>query len=233
MSQYNVLMLSSSRAGNGGYLETAKTLIHKHLDNLKSMLFIPYAGVTVSFDDYTSLVAKALPQYNIQGIHTFSDPLTAVQQADAVMVGGGNTFALLQRLYQQNLIAALQQRLAEGLPYIGWSAGSNICGASICTTNDMPIVEPPSFKALNILPFQLNPHYSNYIAPGHNGETRDQRLAEFTELHSNIPVIGIQEGSALTLRYGKLCLNGDLPAYQFLAKSKTELAAGSDLSHLL
>ena len=233
MSNYHVLMLSASKAGNSGYLTHAVPLINAHLNGIKEVLFIPYAGVSVSFIDYLDKVQTALPELNITSIHQTEDPVAAINSAKAVLVGGGNTFALLDRLYKNGVLEPLKNRLAAGLPYIGWSAGSNICGATIRTTNDMPIVEPPSFNALSVVPFQLNPHYTNYIAPGHNGETRDERLGEFTQLNPKTSVIGIQEGSALCLSENRLRVVGELPAFHFLGTEKTELAKNVDLTHLL
>ena len=233
MSQFNVLMLSSSKVGNGGYLSDAKLSILTHLNGITDVTFIPYAGVSMTYDDYTQAVADALPMLNIKGIHTFEQPQEALASSNAILVGGGNTFALLDMLYKTALLAPLQQRLAQGLPYIGWSAGANICGATLRTTNDMPIVEPPSFNALSVVPFQLNPHYTDFVAPGHNGETREQRIQEFTQLNPTTPVVGIQEGSALLLKGQTLTLEGNLPAFVFLADKKTQIEQGTDLSHLL
>ena len=155
-------MLSSSRAGDEAYLAHAKDMIASHLTGCQRIVFIPYAGVTIDWPSYTEKVQSALPEFNIVGIESFDDPKLAIEQADAVMVGGGNTFHLLHQLYSNDLIHPIQERVEQGLPYVGWSAGSNICGTSICTTNDMPIIYPPSFDALAFVPFQLNPHYSDY-----------------------------------------------------------------------
>lgn len=229
----HVLMLSSSRMGDEDYLMHARAFIYDHLKNIKTVVFIPYAGVTVGWDDFVEKVQEALPDIDIQGVHTFSDPVKAIEEAEAVLVGGGNTFNLLYQLYQNNLIEPLQQRVSEGLPYIGWSAGSNICGSSIRTTNDMPIVEPPSFAALNILPCQLNPHYTDYQPPNHNGETRDDRLFEFTRINPETPVLAIREGSALKLTDGKMTLLGELEGFCFEGSHKTPIAPGQDLTQYL
>jgi dipeptidase E len=149
------------------------------------------------------------------------------------VVGGGNTFHLLSTLYAGALMVPIKHAIADATPYIGWSAGSNICGQSIRTTNDMPIIEPPSFEALNIVPFQLNPHYADYQPEGHNGETRDQRLFEFTALNPTTPVVAIREGTALTLTDSKLSLAGDKEGYVFLGNEKSPIAPGADLTELL
>lgn len=229
----HVLMLSSSRQGNEAYLEHAAPMIKTHLGNITSVLFIPYAGVTVSWDDYTQKVQNALPDLNVKGIHEYENPKEAIEQADAILVGGGNTFNLLSMLYVNDLISCIQTRVKQGMPYIGWSAGSNICGLTIRTTNDMPIIQPPSFNALQFVSCQLNPHYTDYQPPNHNGETRDERLAEFTTLNPTTPVLAIREGTALRLSEGKLTLLGELGGFCFLGKSKTALTPGEDLSAYL
>ncbi len=231
----NILLLSSSRAGNSDYLAPALGLIAAQLTDRREVLFVPYAGVTVSYDDYQRKVQEALQPLGIKvhSIHQFADAKQALQQAQAVMVGGGNTFALLQRLYQHDLVKELRQLVLQGLPYTGWSAGSNIAGLSIRTTNDMPIVEPPSFEALQLLPFQLNPHYANFAPPGFHGETRDMRLAEFMQLNPQTPVVGLPEGTALRLLGGTLRYLGDTDAALFQQGAKTAIAPDSDLSALL
>lgn len=216
----SVLMLSSSRAGSEDYLQHAIPLIDQHLLEIKEMVFIPFAGVSISWDDYTTKVQNALPNYHIKGIHQFHDAQEAINNAQAIMVGGGNTFNLLNQLYQQNLVKALKLQVSQGSPFIGWSAGSNICGNSIRTTNDMPIIQPPSFEALNFVPFQLNPHYSDFQPPGHNGESRAQRIQEFCILNPKMPVIGIREGSALLLQGNSLRLKGDLDAVVFKGETQ-------------
>lgn len=228
-----LLMLSSSRAGQGGFLDSARQDIGTHFSHCDKLLFIPFAGVTLSWDDYTAKVQTALPQWEITGLHQVADPAQAITSAQGIIVGGGNTFYLLQQLYQQQLFTPLRQAVKQGLPYLGWSAGANICGNSIRTTNDMPIVMPPSFDALQWVPFQLNPHYSDYQPPGHNGETRAQRLAEFCQLNPQMPVIGLREGSGLLRNNNKLTLLGELDGVQFTGDKQSCLTAGCDLSYLL
>lgn len=227
-------MLSSSRMGDEAYLEHALPMIHSHLAELNSaekpVVFIPYAGVTMSYDAYTEKVSSALNDLNIKGIHEFDDPKQAVEQAGAIMVGGGNTFRLLEQLYQQDLLSKIQQQVNLGLPYIGWSAGSNICGLSIRTTNDMPIIEPPSFNSFGFVNCQLNPHYTDYQPPNHNGETRDQRLAEFTTLNPQTPVIAIREGTALIKKGDDLTLSGTLGGFVFIGNQKKPISTGDPLN---
>ncbi|MFQ3207759.1 MAG: dipeptidase E, partial [Glaciecola sp.] len=192
--------------------------------------FIPFAGVTMSWNDYTAKVQEALPFINVTGIHQYANAHDAIESAQAVLVGGGNTFNLLNELYNQGLMQAIQQRVIMGMPYIGWSAGSNLCGLSIKTSNDMPIIQPLSFDTFGFINAQLNPHYTDYVAPDFNGETRDQRIAEFCTLYPEVPVIGIREGSALLREGKKLTLLGQLDAVIFTGKQRKIIPTGSDLS---
>ncbi len=229
-----LLLLSSSRVGNSGYLEHAGDLLTEHFGT-REILFIPYAGVTMSYPEYTAKVAAALAQFGlrVRGIESYDDPVAAVVQAEAIAVGGGNTFHLLKELYQHQLIAAIQTAVAKGTPYAGWSAGSNIAGMSIRTTNDMPIVEPPSFEALQLVPFQLNPHYTDYQPPGFHGETRDQRLEEFMTVAPTMPVLAIREGTGLKVSGDTMTLKGPHDGCVFLAGTKSVLSVNSDCSTLL
>ncbi|MBN7820675.1 dipeptidase PepE [Bowmanella yangjiangensis] len=228
-----VLMLSSSREGQYGYLETARSTILNHLAGIDELLFVPFAGVTLGWDDYVEKVQTALPEVKVTGIHQTSNAKQAVESAQAIAVGGGNTFNLLTELYKQDLLELIRAKVTQGLPYIGWSAGSNICGNSIRTTNDMPIIEPPSFNALQLVPFQINPHYTDYQPPGHNGETRAQRLAEFMVLNPVMPIVAIREGSALLRVDNQLTLVGPHSGILFLGGEQQDIASGQDLSHLL
>jgi dipeptidase E len=226
-------MLSSSRVASEDYLQHAVPMLNEHLPKIKELLFIPFAGVTINWDDYTKKVQNALPNYKIKGIHQFSNAHHALENAQAILVGGGNTFNLLNQLYQQELLEIIKSQVNKGILYVGWSAGSNICGNSIRTTNDMPIIQPPSFNALNLVPFQLNPHYTDYQASGHNGETRAQRIEEFCVLNPDMPVIGIREGSALVLQGRALLLKGDLDAVVFEEGSQRVIRPNQDLSMYL
>ena len=233
----HALMLSSSRQGDEAYLEHAKPHILAHLGDIRDLLFVPYAAVTGTYDEYVDKVAEALPECNVTGLHTVEDPVSAIHHAkengQSVVVGGGNTFHLLSTLYAGALMVPIKHAIADATPYIGWSAGSNICGQSIRTTNDMPIIEPPSFEALNVVPFQLNPHYTDYQPEGFNGETRDQRLFEFAALNPTTPVVAIREGTALALTNNKLTLVGEKEGYLFLGNEKSPIARGADLTDLL
>lgn len=216
--QNNLLLLSSSRTHGTGYLEHAREWLVDCLKGVSNILFIPYAGVTISGDDYTAQVAESFRAINItvDGIHMALEPRHAVEQAEAIAVGGGNTFQLLNNLYQHDLLAAIQARVKVGMPYIGWSAGSNVACPTIRTSNDMPIVEPPSFAALDLIPFQINPHYIKGMPEGHMGESRDQRLQEFLAANPDSNVLGLPEGSALRCKPGSVQLLGK-PAMLFQA----------------
>ncbi len=239
MKNNNLLLLSSSRVKETQYLTHALPMIKEHLGNITELLFIPYAGVTVNYDDYTSMVQAALNPLNITvtGLHQCDDPVEAVKAAKAIAVGGGNTFHLLHQLYQNNLITTINDVVATGTPYIGWSAGSNVAGNSIRTTNDMPIIEPKSFTALNLVSFQLNPHYTDHNPPGHNGETRAQRLAEFMVLNSEMSIVAIVEGTALQVKSNNgqqtLRLIGPDDGYIFKAGEKTVITTETNLDYLL
>lgn len=228
-----VLMLSSSRQGDEPYLYHAKTMIQAHLSGIEEVLFIPFAGVTMNWDAYTAKVQAALPEIKITGIHQHQDAHEAINIAQAILVGGGNTFNLLNEIYQQDLFQAIQQRVISGMPYIGWSAGSNLCGLSIKTSNDMPIIQPQSFSTFGFINAQINPHYTDYVAPGYNGETRDQRIAEFCALYPEVSVIGIREGSALLRNGNKLSLLGLHDAVVFTGKQRDVVLAGTDVSGYL
>lgn len=228
----NLLLLSSSRANNSEYLAPNLDWIRQHLNAVSSVLFIPYAGVTVSHDAYLTKVQQALSglAIRVDGIHQFACAKTAVQEAEAIMIGGGNTFQLLNLLYKNDILKLIQQRVTTGMPYIGWSAGANIAGASIRTTNDMPIIEPPSFAALHFLNAQLNPHYTDFVPADFHGETRDMRLAEFMVLNPQTPVIGIPEGCALHCQADDVRVLGQAGAYWFLNGEKHAIAVDTELS---
>lgn len=229
-----LLLLSSSRVEDTPYLEHALDMIEAHLGDVKELVFIPYAGVTINYNEYTKMVQTALSekQITVKGIHEFSDPVEAIKNAKSIAVGGGNTFRLLEQLYSNELVDVIRDKVNAGTPYIGWSAGSNVAGATIRTTNDMPIIEPPSFKALNLVNFQINPHYTDYTPPGHNGETREQRLQEFMMLNPTTHIVGIVEGTALKMENEKLTLIGGKSGYLFLAGEKTCIADGFDLTEI-
>ncbi|MDH3215453.1 MAG: dipeptidase PepE [Candidatus Krumholzibacteria bacterium] len=211
MPERRLLLLSNSTNYQQEYLQHAEGPIKRILGSIPSVLFVPYAGVTVSFQQYKFLVGKRFEAmgYELESIHDMKDPRAAVRRADAIAVGGGNTFHLLHHLYEADLIPAIRERAMSGMPYIGWSAGSNVTCPTIKTTNDMPIVELPSFDALGLVPFQINPHYLDSHPNGHQGETREQRILEFVEANPDVYVVGLREGSILSVLDSRIELLGE------------------------
>jgi dipeptidase E len=234
-----ILALSSSRAGDSGYLEQALPYIKNLLGpDAKQIAFIPFAAVTFSPESYAESVRVALGSLPHQIVMvTPENAKDSIKNADAIMVGGGNTFKLLHDLFKCKLHDLIRDKVSNGTPYIGWSAGSNILAPGIGTTNDMPVVEPESFNALGLFPFQINPLYNNALPVGHRGETRDQRLEEFVLLNPGLPVIGLPEGAAIQMMNGVLELLGPPGAFLFETGTdgmvKKELAPGEVLTHLL
>ncbi len=219
MSQKRLLLLSNSSNYGEEYLVHARDAVKGFLgDSIKSLLFIPYAGVRFAGDDYAAKVGARFSEwgYKLDSIHTSLEPRKALSEAEAIVVGGGNTFQLLRRLYQNKLLDAIRARVETGLPYIGWSAGANLACPTIKTTNDMPIVEPPSLNALGLIPFQINPHYTDATLSGHSGETRAERLAEFIEVNPSTYVVGLREGSMLRIEGQAITLLGTQQATVFI-----------------
>ncbi len=180
--------------------------------NTKRALFIPFAAVTFSFDEYERKVKERFEQlgHELQSIHHFDNYKEAILQAEVIVIGGGNTWQLLRMLQDYELVEAIRHKVqVENIPYIGWSAGSNVACPSIKTTNDMPIVAPLSFEALNFIPFQINPHYLDKKPEGHGGESREDRINEFIEVNPEVAVVGLREGSILHVTDGEIKLLGD------------------------
>ena len=208
----DLLLLSNSTNFGEEYLSYPKQAIKDFLGGIKNnILFIPYAGVTFSWDDYTEKVNDALAEIGIEvtGIHTAENPVKSILKAQAILVGGGNSFYLLNELYKNDLVKTIQQKVSSGTPYIGWSAGSNMACPTLKTTNDMPVVEPPSFKALDLIPFQINPHYTEEVIPNHGGESRELRILEFIEANKEMVVVGLPEGMIIQLKNGRYDLIGN------------------------
>ena len=206
-----LLLLSNSSSPGRPYLAHARGWIAEALGPARRVAFVPYAAVTFPYDDYADRVRAALDGLGLEvtGVHAAADPAEAVRQSEAVMVGGGNTFALLRACYEHGLLDAVRERVAEGAPYVGWSAGANLACPTVRTTNDMPVVEPPSLDALALVPVQINPHYTDAHPDGHQGETRAQRLAEFVAANPETPVVGLPEGTAVRVDRGQARLLGD------------------------
>ena len=233
----NLLLISTSTTHGTGYLEHAEEEVKALLEGKSSILFIPYARPGgISHQDYTAKVKEAFEPWGISvtGIHAYDNPVKAVQEAEAIFIGGGNTFQLLKGLYSNKLIEPIQERVKKGMPYMGTSAGTNVAGKTIGTTNDMPIVHVKSFDALQLVPFNINPHYLDPIEGStHMGETRETRIAEFHQLNRQ-PVVGLREGSMLRIKGDKIELKGPHSARIFLQSEKpVEFNPGDDIDFLL
>jgi dipeptidase E len=203
---------------------------------VRRLLFVPFAAVVRSEDEYLARVQKSFGPlgYEVESLHRAADAREAVERADAVAVGGGNTFHLLRGLYRAGVVELIRERVRSGMPYVGWSAGSNVACPTIRTTNDMPVVEPPTFDALGLVPFQINPHYTDAHIEGHMGETRDERLNEFTHANPGVRVIGLREGTMLRVEGDEIRLIGGKPARLFLkGETPRDIAPEESLSFLL
>jgi dipeptidase E len=239
MKQKRLLLLSNSTNFGEPFLRHAIEPIRQFLGSAVSeVLFVPYAAVRVSFSDYAARVRERFAEIGISvvSVHEAEDPAGAVEKATAIVIGGGNTFCLLDRLYRHGLVERIHERVLQGVPYVGWSAGSNVACPTIKTTNDMPIVEPPSLNALGLVPFQVNPHYTDATLPNHGGETRAERLLEFVDANRGACVIGLREGTRLRIEGEIIDLLGDKPARVFRKGQEvtdTEVVPGASLQRLL
>ncbi|RTY90885.1 dipeptidase PepE [Flavobacterium sp. GT3R68] len=232
----NCIIASTSTLHDGEYLDYLLPTLKSHFNTCKTLLFIPYARPGgISHDAYTEHVRAAFAKINIavQGIHEFANPTEALVTAEGIFTGGGNTFLLVTQLYKNNVMDVLADTVKNGTPYLGTSAGSNICGLTMQTTNDMPIIYPPSFQTLGLIPFNLNPHYLDADAQStHMGETRETRIKEFHQFN-NLPVLGLREGSWLEVKGNSIILKGNLTARLFRQNvTAEELESGSDLRFL-
>ncbi|WP_296142243.1 dipeptidase PepE [uncultured Flavobacterium sp.] len=232
----NLIIASTSTLHSGAYLEYLLPELSNHFKDAKTILFIPYARPSgISHEDYTKKVSEAFAKINIQvkGIHEFENAEEAIKNAEGIFTGGGNTFLLVFQLYKNKVMQVLADAVKNGIPYLGTSAGSNITGLTMQTTNDMPIIYPPSFQTLGLIPFNLNPHYLDPdLNSKHMGETRETRIKEFHSFNS-LPVLGLREGSWLDVKGEKIILKGDLAARLFKQnQTPEELESGSDLSNL-
>jgi dipeptidase E len=222
-----LLLISSSVVHGHGFLDHSEPEIRRILAERKSVAFVPFAQHDHAA--YTEKVASRLEAMAVSVTQVRGR--TEIDSAEAIFIGGGNTFRLLKTLYALDLLEPIRDRVRRGIPYIGSSAGTNVATPSIRTTNDMPIVYPPSFDALGLVPFQINPHYLDPDASStHKGETREERIREFHE-ENETPVIGLREGSALEVEDERLILVGDRPARIFLrGQQPYEVAPGSTIS---
>ena len=229
-----LLLLSTSKLYGREYLDHAAAEIRDFLGRIERILFVPFA--IADRDGYAGKTRErfAAMGYALESLHQTSDKQQAVSDAEAIFIGGGNTFRLLKSLYEFELLTLIRARVENGMPYIGSSAGSNVAAPTIRTTNDMPIVEPPSLNALGLVPFQINPHYLD-PDPGstHMGETREERILQFLE-ENETPVVGLREGAMLRVEEGATTLKGSTGARIFRqGQPPTEVLPGSDLTNLL
>lgn len=231
-----LLLISNSTNAGESYLDYPKHNIDAFLGKVRKVMFVPYAAVTFSFDEYQAKVAAVLNPLGIEvdSVHRHADHAAAIRSAEAIMVGGGNTFHLVKMMHDHGLMAAIREKVGAGTPYIGWSAGSNVACPTLCTTNDMPIVEPASFKTLGLIPFQINPHYIDTHPEGHAGETRQQRILEYLAANRGMCVAGLREGCMFIVEGDKMSLVGSRPLTLFrYGRPDEEYTANDDLSFLL
>ena len=231
-----LLLISNSTNAGEEYLRYPMPEIGRFLQGIREIVFIPYAAVTFSYAEYERRVQARFSELGIRvrSVHRAADPAALVRQAEAICVGGGNTFALAKKMQEQGLMTAILRRIKAGVPYVGWSAGSNVACPTICTTNDMPIVQPESFKAIGAVKFQINPHYLDANPEGHAGETREQRIAEYVQANPRRYVAGLREGCMLLVENGRIELIGKRPMRIFKKGiAPYEVNAGDDLSFLL
>lgn len=232
-----LLLISNSTNAGDSYLQHPKEQIRKFLEpSAGRVLFIPYAAVTFSYDDYERKVRERFDEMGIiaESIHHHKSPVEAVKAAGSIVIGGGNTWQLTRCLHDYNLIDAIREKVLAGTPFIGWSAGANVACPTIRTTNDMPIVDPAGLYACNFVPFQINPHYLDEHPQGHAGETREQRILEFIEINPDLYVVGLREGTMLEIHGRRIELIGPRPARIFRrGKTPFEVSPGGDLEFLM
>ncbi|MBF6596792.1 MAG: dipeptidase PepE [Fermentimonas sp.] len=232
-----LLLISNSTNPGEDYLDYPKNNIKDFLgEKSKNAIFIPYAAVTFSFEEYEKKVNDRFAEigHQVTSIHRFLNPIEAIENSDAIIVGGGNTWQLVKMLQEKGLMKVIRKKVKQGTPYIGWSAGSNIACPSLKTTNDMPIVEPIKFKTLKLVPFQINPHYLDDNPANHGGETREVRINEFIEVNRETPVVGLREGTMLLLENDDLTLIGKRKARVFkYGQEPLELSDEDDFNFLL
>lgn len=227
----HLLLLSNSTNPGQSYFQWALPHVADFLpDSAKNIIFIPYAVVAFDYNNYEDKVNKAWQQVNkkVCSIHSFQNQREAIENADAIVVGGGNTWQLISMLYKNDLLASIRNKIIRGTPYIGWSAGSNIACPSIKTTNDMPVVAPASFQALQVVPFQINPHYTEDVIPNHGGETRAQRIEEYIQLNPQTYVVGLPEGCLLRIDNENVSWIGDKRGKLFLKDEPAKTISGKD-----
>ena len=232
-----LLLISNSTNAGEPYLQYPLPAIKDFLGKRRmKCLFIPFAGIMIDFDEYTSRVRERFEEigHDLVSLHHSVDPIEEIEDAEAIVVGGGNTWQLLKMTQEAGLIETVRRKVLNGIPYIGWSAGSNMACPTIRTTNDMPVVQPLNFHAFNLIPFQINPHYTDTNPIGHAGETREARIEEFIEINRGISVVGLREGCILRVEHEHLLLWGSKTARLFkYGKPPEELNPGDDMDFLL
>lgn len=232
-----LLLLSNSTNPGESYLSYPRQEIAEFLkDSGSNIVFIPFAAVTFSYDEYEAKVNNSLTQVglSVSGVHRFLDMRKAIEEASAIVVGGGNTWKLVRMLHENNLMDVIREKVLSGTPFVGWSAGSNIACPTLRTTNDMPIIDPLNFETLDLVPFQINPHYLDSHPENHGGETREMRIEEFITENKEVFVVGLRESTMLKLEDGELSLIGNRTMRVFHYKDlPKELSAEDDLSFLL
>jgi len=232
-----LLLISNSTNAGEAYLNYPKHNIHDFLGKkCVKCLFIPYAGVTVTWDDYETKVKNRFNEigHDIVSIHHFDNPVKAVEEADCIVIGGGNTWKLLHDMHSNKLIEPIRKKVIAGTPYIGWSAGSNVTCPTLMTTNDMPIIDPLGFDALNLIPFQINPHYLDKKVEGHGGESREDRIMEFIEVNRDVYVAGLREGCMFVVEGERMRIIGqrNLRLFKY-GEEPREIEPTEDFSFLL
>lgn len=236
MNRHLLLISNSTNAGEAYLAWPAKDIeaFFKRF-GIKKVLFVPYAGVTPGYDAYADKVAGVFAAMGVEldSVHRFEHPITAVQNAECIVVGGGNTFHLVQQMQRTGIMKAIREKVLQGCPYMGWSAGSNVACPSVRTTNDMPIVQPDSFDALNLVPFQINPHYLDANPAGHGGETREDRIREFMVVNPDIYVAGLREATSLLVEGNRMELVGNRRMRLFKAGTEPREIEPGDVSFLL
>jgi dipeptidase E len=232
-----LLLLSNSTNVGEPYLFWPKKEIKTFLGKKSvTALFVPYAAITFGYDEYEARVEGVFSTlgHHITSIHHAKDPVRAVEEAEAIVVGGGNTWHLVRQMHDLGLMEPIRRKVTEGMPYIGWSAGSNVACPTLRTTNDMPIIDPHGFETLDLIPFQINPHYMDIHPVGFGGETREVRIKEFIEINPEIYVVGLCESTLLKLENNQLQLIGSRTARLFKKGQEIRnLHATDDLSFLL
>lgn len=232
-----LLLISNSTMPGEDYLDYPKHEIKKFLgDKPLTALFIPYAAVTFSFDLYEQKVIERFSElgFQVKSIHHFSDPVQAVKDAEVIVVGGGNTWQLVRMMHENKLMDVIREKVVNGIPFVGWSAGSNVACPTLRTTNDMAIVDPLGFDTIGLIPFQINPHYLDANPEGHGGETRQQRIEEFLEVNPDLYVVGLREGTMLRVEDQQMRLIGNRTARIFRKGTDFfELSSDDDFSFLL